>query len=126
MTATGSREPRTAADPSECPICGDWRDSPTADCANCGWAIRPCGDVLGLCAYRGPHDGPHKITGSWKDRLAEAAAPAFGPPAEGAIQRRCWTISEATAVDDRDGVETGVTQCWLFHGHLGDHRFGQS
>jgi hypothetical protein len=23
-------------DPSDCPRCGEWRDNPTADCANCG------------------------------------------------------------------------------------------
>ena len=69
--------PRTPSDPSGCPICGDWRDYPTADCANCGWAIRPCGDALGLCVYAGPHEGPHKIAGSWKQRIeAEAAQPA--------------------------------------------------
>ena len=71
--------PRTPSDPSGCPICGDWRDYPTADCANCGWAIRPCGDALGLCVYAGPHEGPHKIAGSWKQRIeAEAAQPAPG------------------------------------------------
>ena len=24
-------------DPSDCPKCGDWRDNPQSDCANCGY-----------------------------------------------------------------------------------------
>lgn len=24
-------------DPSDCPKCGDWRDGPQSDCANCGY-----------------------------------------------------------------------------------------
>jgi len=43
------------------------------------------------------------------------AAPAtFGPPADGAIQRRCWTITES---------DTGVSQCVLYNGHEGEHQW---
>ena len=31
-------EPLTT-DPSDCPICGEWRDAPDADCANCGYHV---------------------------------------------------------------------------------------
>jgi hypothetical protein len=24
-------------DPSDCPVCGEWRDSPDGDCAGCGY-----------------------------------------------------------------------------------------
>jgi hypothetical protein len=68
-------------DRSNCPICGDWRDSPTADCANCGWAIRPCGDALGLCIYAGRHDGPHKFGRPWAERLIVTSASKPGLPA---------------------------------------------
>jgi hypothetical protein len=28
-------------DPSDCPSCGEWRDSPAADCAACGLSAKP-------------------------------------------------------------------------------------
>ena len=41
----------------------------------------------------------------------------LGPPGEGAIQRRCWTITNA-------GL--GVAQCWLFNGHDGPHQWTEA
>jgi hypothetical protein len=49
------------SDLSDCPQCGEWRDGPRADCANCGYSPRPCGDPLGLCLYNGPHEGDHLV-----------------------------------------------------------------
>jgi hypothetical protein len=33
-----------APDPSDCPRCGEWRDSPIADCGSCGYdGVCRCG-----------------------------------------------------------------------------------
>lgn len=47
---------------------------------------------------------------------ASTAPEPFGPPGEGAIQRRCWTINAGP-----DGWVTD--QCWLFNGHDGPHQW---
>jgi hypothetical protein len=61
-------------DPSDCPQCGDGRDSPRSDCANCGFIQpAPCGDPSGRCLYVGPHDGDHKVAPMSRAARQEAA-----------------------------------------------------
>ena len=54
-------------DVSDCPKCGEWRDAPDVDCANCGFAPKynGCGDPLGACMVNRPHDGDHKVPPDW-------------------------------------------------------------
>lgn len=65
-----------------------------ADHCDCGALRRPAVDVAEACLFTPAYDMP---------------------PAEGDIQRRCWTLLM------QDG---GNRQCELFNGHAGGHQFG--
>lgn len=62
------------------------------------------------------HYAPHGLIGEaipeWS--IIDLSPADTVPPAEGDIQRRCWTIY---------GPEP-ISQCVLFNGHDGDHDFG--
>ena len=105
--------------PEDCPWCGEWRDSPTGDCANCGYKPRPCGDQIGICVYAGPHDGPHRFGKPVRDHLdaaradtaaldVERLAKAWGNVMDG---RRVWAgmasarmSADTTTPDDWDAI----------------------
>ena len=85
IAATPAEDPLRASDRSmaehsdtrsHCPRCGEWRDSPTADCAACGYAPTPAEDERPIhapsCAGFDAPDGPCAVTG-WATPADEIA-----------------------------------------------------
>lgn len=107
---------------SECPVCGEWRDNPTADCAGCGYnppdearGPEPCQhrDVEAhdeMSGWRCVRCGERFVTLDLARRMIEdyAARASLPAPVAGERSDNRWSHQELLDIFDRTADRPGI------------------